>query len=240
MRKEPYRSLLITTSIYVVFFSIVLYNEFDVNLLNFNNSLPIELEFQVAGTEESGSSEPEIPEEIEAPTIQANEESILTQENAISFNTAAVKTGDTSNIVKNDTAPAIVGENSNNDGNVGGDTAFTEFYGEGGSDMVYSGALVAQHARFLGGTQDKFSEWLGLDIRANETLTELKPTGSMLVSFIVDIDGKLTDIRVLKGINEKVDREIVNLIKQSPNWEPGKQQNHPVKILYQMPIHFPN
>ncbi len=237
-RRDPYRSLLITTILYIIFFGIILYNEFDIHLLPFNESLPVELSFDL-GTEEVGS-EMNQPQQSEDMLPPLKEESVLTQPNTSDFNAAVIKTGDTSTVEdKNDSVPSIVGNNTNvssNDTSAGGSVGD----GDGNSDMVYSANLVSQHARFLGGSKDKFGEWLGRDIRANEVLMESKIEGSIIVSFIVDIDGKLTDIRILKGISPKVDNEIINMIKKSPAWEPGKQQDHPVKILYQMPIYFSN
>lgn len=236
MRKEPYRSLLITTFIYVVFFSIVLYNEFDVNLMNFDKSVAVELNYELSGGEESGTSQQALPEEPEPPAQQANEESILTEPNTTSFNAAPVKTGDTST-TRIDSLPGIIGSHTGEPGN---DTSKVDSEGEGGSDMVYGAAFVAEMPSFFGGGTEKFREWLLNNIRSNEILMNGKANGTIMITFIIDSNGKVINISLQKGINEKFDKEIVKMIGDSPPWEPGKQQGHPVKVLFNLPIVFSN
>jgi protein TonB len=58
------------------------------------------------------------------------------------------------------------------------------------------------------------------------------------LSFIVEKDGSLSDIKVLRGIGGGLDEEAVRVLKSSPNWKPGIMNGRPVRVAYTMPIHF--
>ena len=62
--------------------------------------------------------------------------------------------------------------------------------------------------------------------------------GRVFVQFVVDKDGTLTDVKVLKGIGGGCDKEAVNIIENAPKWNPGKQRGRPVKVRMVIPIVF--
>jgi periplasmic protein TonB len=62
--------------------------------------------------------------------------------------------------------------------------------------------------------------------------------GKVYVQFVVDKDGSLTDINVLKGIGAGCDKEAVAILKGAPRWVPGKQRGRPVKVRMVIPIVF--
>ncbi|MCK9398556.1 MAG: energy transducer TonB [Bacteroidales bacterium] len=62
--------------------------------------------------------------------------------------------------------------------------------------------------------------------------------GSVYVIFIVDIDGYIKDIRVLRGIGGGCDKEAVRLIENMPRWKPAIQDGDPVKVQFNIPIRF--
>lgn len=62
--------------------------------------------------------------------------------------------------------------------------------------------------------------------------------GKVFVSFVVNTDGSLTDIQVLKGIGFGCDEEAVRVINKMPHWKPGKQSGRAVRVKYNLPITF--
>jgi protein TonB len=62
--------------------------------------------------------------------------------------------------------------------------------------------------------------------------------GRVFVQFVVEKDGSLTDIQVVKGIGAGCDEEAVRVIKNAPRWEPGKQRGRPVRVKMILPIVF--
>lgn len=62
--------------------------------------------------------------------------------------------------------------------------------------------------------------------------------GKVFVQFVINIDGSLSEFKVVKGIGSGCDEEAVRIIKESPAWNPGKQRAIPVKQRYTMPFLF--
>ena len=62
--------------------------------------------------------------------------------------------------------------------------------------------------------------------------------GRVVVGFVVNEDGSLSDVSIKKGISRDLDEEAVRVIKLLPNFKPGKQQGKPVKVAYVLPIAF--
>jgi len=62
--------------------------------------------------------------------------------------------------------------------------------------------------------------------------------GRVTISFIVEKDGHLSDIQILKGISAELDREALRVLKLAPAWKPGKQNGQPVRVKYTIPIVF--
>ncbi|MDW3212218.1 MAG: energy transducer TonB [Reichenbachiella sp.] len=62
--------------------------------------------------------------------------------------------------------------------------------------------------------------------------------GKVYVQFVIDKSGKLTDVHAIKGIGAGCDEEAVRVIKNSPDWSPGKQRGRPVKVRMILPITF--
>jgi protein TonB len=66
--------------------------------------------------------------------------------------------------------------------------------------------------------------------------TELQ--GRVIISFIIEKDGKLTDLNIIKGVDNLLDREALRVLKLAPAWKPGQQNGKPVRVKYTIPIVF--
>ena len=62
--------------------------------------------------------------------------------------------------------------------------------------------------------------------------------GRVFVTFVVERDGSVTDVRVLRGIGGGCDEEAIRVIKNMPKWNPGKQRGKSVRVQFNMPILF--
>jgi len=62
--------------------------------------------------------------------------------------------------------------------------------------------------------------------------------GKVFVTFVVEKDGSITDVKVLRGIGGGCDEEAVRVIKNMPKWNVGKQRGKPVRVQFNMPIVF--
>ncbi len=62
--------------------------------------------------------------------------------------------------------------------------------------------------------------------------------GTVYVTFVVEKDGRITSVKVLRGIGGGCDEEAVRVIKKMPRWKPGKQRGRPVRVQFNMPVRF--
>jgi len=96
---------------------------------------------------------------------------------------------------------------------------------------------VEAEPSFPGGIE-MFYRFLQYNIRYPAKAFEDKIQGKVFISFVVEKDGSLTDIKVLRGIGGGCDEEAVRVMKTSPKWRPGIQNGRPVRVQYTMPISF--
>jgi protein TonB len=96
---------------------------------------------------------------------------------------------------------------------------------------------VEQVPQFPGGL-DAFGRYLSKSIRYPAVARENGTQGRVIVSFVCERDGSLTDVKVARGIGDGCDEEAVRVIKASPHWRPGIQNGRPVRVAYSVPISF--
>jgi protein TonB len=58
------------------------------------------------------------------------------------------------------------------------------------------------------------------------------------VTFVVERDGSITDVKVVKSVDPSLDREAVRVVRSMPKWTPGKQKGDAVRVKYTMPVTF--
>jgi Ca-activated chloride channel family protein len=97
---------------------------------------------------------------------------------------------------------------------------------------------VEQMPEFIGG-QLGLEAFIKASISYPKKAKENGISGTVYLSFTVDRNGKVTDIKVVKGIGGGCDEEAIRIIKlTSGKWKPGKQNGKPVKVLINMPVTF--
>ncbi|RTY92520.1 energy transducer TonB [Flavobacterium sp. GT3R68] len=85
---------------------------------------------------------------------------------------------------------------------------------------------------FVGGKKN-FYEFIALNYRT-PSVEGLK--GKVLLTFVVEVDGSLTDIRVLEDIGYGTGNEAIRVLKKSPKWKPAEQNGTKVRAIYQLPL----
>lgn len=81
-------------------------------------------------------------------------------------------------------------------------------------------------------------DFLQKNLRYPEFAKENNITGRVVVKFVVDEQGSISDVKVVKGIGGGCDEEAVRVIKKVPSWKPGKQNGKPVKVWFNQTINF--
>ena len=103
-------------------------------------------------------------------------------------------------------------------------------------DMVWTG-IVESMPEPVGGFSEFYS-FLGKHLKYPKLARRYKVDGKVFVQFIVDKDGSLKEIEVLKGIGYGCDKESIRVMSVAPKWKPGKQRGRPVKVRMVVPISF--
>ena len=62
--------------------------------------------------------------------------------------------------------------------------------------------------------------------------------GRVIVSFVVETDGSITDVKVARSVDPSLDREAMRVVKAMPKWTPGKKDGKPVRVKYTVPVVF--
>lgn len=88
------------------------------------------------------------------------------------------------------------------------------------------------------GGMDKFYKYLSKAIRYPAMAQEQGVQGKVFLSFIIEKNGTLTDIKVVKTLGAGTDEEAVRVLKGSPKWMPGIQNGKEVRVKYNIPISF--
>ena len=89
-------------------------------------------------------------------------------------------------------------------------------------------AIVEEPASFPGGIQ-AFYTYLSKELKYPRQAQRMGIEGRVFVQFVVEKNGTLTDIKMVKGIGAGCDEEAVRVLKNSPTWKPGKQRGKPVR-----------
>lgn len=103
---------------------------------------------------------------------------------------------------------------------------FEEAPEEENVDEIFT--IVEESASFPGGIT-AFYGYLKKELKYPRQAQRMGIEGRVFVQFVVERDGTLTDIHVVKGIGAGCDEEAVRVLKESPKWKPGKQRGKPVR-----------
>lgn len=98
--------------------------------------------------------------------------------------------------------------------------------------------LVVEEMPSFPGGEGEMYKYIGKNIEYPRMAKESGISGRVFVTFVVEKDGSVTDVKVLRGIGGGCDEEAVRVIKSMPKWKPGKQRGKPVRVQYRMPIKF--
>ena len=98
--------------------------------------------------------------------------------------------------------------------------------------------IVEEKPKFMGGDEDNFRAWVNDRLVYPPIAQENGVHGRVTLSFVVGVDGRLTDVTLVKGVDPALDKEAIRVVSSSPKWTPGRQRDRPVKVRYTFPIIF--
>ncbi len=97
--------------------------------------------------------------------------------------------------------------------------------------------VVEQFPEYPGG-QAAMMKFLNDNIRYPVIAQENGIQGRVVCNFVVERDGSITDVQVVRGVDPSLDREAVRVIQQMPNWTPGRQRGQAVRVRFTLPVQF--
>ncbi len=97
--------------------------------------------------------------------------------------------------------------------------------------------IVESMPAFPGGDVARIN-YLNKSIKYPNMARESGIQGRVFVTFVVETDGSISNVKILRGIGGGCDEEAIRVIENMPKWIPGKQRNIPVRVQFNMPIRF--
>jgi protein TonB len=97
--------------------------------------------------------------------------------------------------------------------------------------------VVEQMPSFPGGPS-ALMQYLNSNIKYPVVAEENGVQGRVIVTFVVERDGSITDVKVVKSVDPSLDKEAARVVKSMPKWQPGKQNGSAVRVKYTVPVTF--
>jgi TonB family protein len=110
-----------------------------------------------------------------------------------------------------------------------------QVYDEAGKEQAFFPMQVMPE--FPGGERAMLT-WLSMNVRYPKTTRKAKAQGVVIVVFVVDKDGNISNPEVIKGFHADADAMALHVVKGMPTWKPGLLEGEPVPVRYTLPVRF--
>ncbi|HRZ97434.1 MAG TPA: energy transducer TonB [Paludibacter sp.] len=139
------------------------------------------------------------------------------------------------NIVDDDIPTEIVDFTSDDNPDIGVDLT-PVVYGNGPIEVISDEPVIYAEImpRFNGDVNDFLSKNIKYPSIAIETYTQ----GKVVCQFVINRDGSIVDVEVVRSVDPSLDKEAMRVIKLMPKWQPGIQNGKPVRVKYYLPVYF--
>jgi len=104
-------------------------------------------------------------------------------------------------------------------------------------NTVHALSTIEAYPEFPGG-QAAFAKFMSRNLRFPNMAIEAGIFGKVFVSFIIEKNGELSNIKIMKGIGAGCDEEAIRVLSKSPKWKAGVQNDQNVRVMYTIPINF--
>ena len=91
---------------------------------------------------------------------------------------------------------------------------------------------------FTGGGMPALMEYLSKNIKYPEAAMKKGIQGRGIVQFVVEKDGSITNVKILRGVDPELDKEAVRVVSAMPKWKPGTQRGEAVRVRFTVPVMF--
>ena len=97
--------------------------------------------------------------------------------------------------------------------------------------------VVEQPPHFPGGSQ-AMMDYLSKNVKYPKVAEQLAIQGRVIMAFVVEEDGSITNVKVVRGVHPSLDKEAIRVVEAMPKWIPGKQNGQYVRVKYNLPVTF--
>ena len=103
--------------------------------------------------------------------------------------------------------------------------------------LIANSSTATYHpAKFV--NADSFANWVNERLYYPEYAVENYIQGKVTISFVVETNGYLSNIKVLEGVHPTIDQEVIRVVSMSPKWIPAKYNGKSIKIEYIFSVNF--
>lgn len=106
---------------------------------------------------------------------------------------------------------------------------------EGEAEVFF---IVEDMPTFQGGSLENFRNYIQQSIQYPAIAMENGISGTVYVNFVVNKNGEITSIKIVRGVDPSLDNEVERALKAAPKWAPGKQRGKPVSVSMAIPVKF--
>jgi TonB family protein len=105
------------------------------------------------------------------------------------------------------------------------------------SDVKPVFTIVEEMPSYPGG-EAELKKFLATNLRVPDEARKAGISGTVYASFLVNEDGTVADAKIIRGLGQSCDNEVLRVINLMPKWHPGKQNDRPVTVQFNMPVNF--
>lgn len=98
--------------------------------------------------------------------------------------------------------------------------------------------VVEDPPTFRGGDVNKFRDWVQKRVKYPTIASENGIQGKVFIMFVVEPDGSVSNVNILRSVDPAIDREAVRVIESSPKWAAGRQRGAPVRVRFSITVNF--
>lgn len=98
--------------------------------------------------------------------------------------------------------------------------------------------IVENMPTFEGGDVQKFSNWVKERVKYPDIASANGISGKVFIGFVVEKDGSVSNIQILRSVDRLLDEEAVRVVESSPLWKPGLQRGVPVRVRFSITVNF--
>ena len=114
----------------------------------------------------------------------------------------------------------------------------SDMFGDYGDESIGDSEIFMVVEDMPGFPGGNVQQWISKHVKYPVLAMENGIQGKVYVQFVIERDGSVSNVKVVRGVDSSLDKEAVRVVKSMPKWKPGKQRGKPVRVSFTLPINF--